>query len=218
MQAINTGCMNPNELSKTTGAGTVCGSCKPLLNLMLGKEDKPEKDKTWFSGAIASLFAILAIIAIAFIPGLQVADSVLNKTFFESIWNDKYWKQVTGFSLLALSVLGLLMSLRKRLSYKQLGQFTYWRLLHIVLGLLCSATLIFHTGFHLGTNLNRLLMINFLSIIAIGALAGVTVSIAHLLKPSLNRKIKNSLTWSHILVTWPLPILLGIHILTVYYF
>lgn len=147
-----------------------------------------------------------------------MADSVQTKGWFEAIWNDKFYKQVTGFSLLGLSAIGLLMSLRKRLKYDWLGDFAYWRVLHIALGLLCAFTLIFHTGLHLGENLNRLLILNFLSIIVLGSLAGVVISVSHRFKPSQAMSIRKFWSWVHIIVTWPLPALLGIHILTVYYF
>lgn len=209
------------KLQHSTGAGTVCGSCKPLLAHLLGNDSPPEKEKTTAIVLPISLLAIAIAILFMTVPGAQVSDSVQNVSLFEKIWNDKFWKQVTGFTLLGLSALGLLISLRKRIRVKfinRLGDYVYWRLLHICLGLACASTLILHTGLHLGENFNRILAIDFIGILIFGSLAGTAYSISHRLKISSGKKFKSFWTWGHILVTWPLPILLAIHILSVYYF
>jgi len=216
--AMEKGCDTVVCLQKETKAGTVCGSCKPLLEELCQSDGERQKEIAWLPIMFASLMAVIVAILVAFLPEMKVADSVQTKGWFEAIWNDKFYKQVTGFSLLGLSAIGLLMSLRKRLKYDWLGDFAYWRVLHIALGLLCAFTLIFHTGLHLGENLNRLLILNFLSIIVLGSLAGVVISVSHRFKPSQAMSIRKFWSWVHIIVTWPLPALLGIHILTVYYF
>ena len=98
------------------------------------------------------------------------------------------------------------------------GDFAYWRLLHIGLGVACIATLVGHTGLYLGSNLNQMLMINFLSVICLGAIAGALFSMSHTLGAHSGKRLKKFWTWVHIVVTWPLPVLLGYHILSVYYF
>jgi nitrite reductase (NADH) large subunit len=218
-QAIEGGCQTLEALQQTTKAGTVCGSCKPLLQqLYLGESTQSEKEIAWLPVMVFSLLAVIAATIIASIPGLTVADSVQTQGWFEQIWNDGFYKQVTGFTLLGLSVIGLLMSLRKRIKSEKLGQFAYWRLLHIVLGALCALVLIFHTGFHTGENLNQLLIFNFLGVLLLGATAGFVVSWSHKLKPTRAMKLRKFWAWTHIVVTWPLPALLMTHILTVYYF
>ncbi|MEZ5482403.1 MAG: hypothetical protein R3E73_09590 [Porticoccaceae bacterium] len=167
---------------------------------------------------ILSIAAAAIVAAVLSLPAMSVSDSVQSISGVEQLWNDKFWKQVTGFSLLGMSVLGLLMSLRKKLKSKRLGKYTYWRLFHIALGALCAATLILHTGLHLGENFNRWLMVNFLSVLVLGALAGVVVSISHVLSSETSRKLRKFWQWAHLLVTWPLPLLLAVHIVTVYYF
>ena len=101
---------------------------------------------------------------------------------------------------------------------KKLGDFAYWRLFHIILGVLCVFTLILHTGLHFGENLNQILMIDFIAVITCGTLAGLIIGLSSKLKASLAIKLRRFWSWTHILVTWPLPALLGAHILTVYYF
>ena len=92
----------------------------------------------WF----ATLFAIATIISTAiFLPGVQansIADSVQSVGLYEQIWNDKFYKQVTGFTLAGLTLISLLMSLRKRFDIKWMGRIDGWRLFHITLGSLCA--------------------------------------------------------------------------------
>jgi len=88
----------------------------------------------------------------------------------------------------------------------------------VVLGAACAALLVGHTGLHLGSNLNQWLMINFLSVLSVGALAGGAIAFGHRLTANAALRLRRFLTWGHILVVWPLPILLTVHIVTVYYF
>lgn len=218
VDAIDGGCKDLAALSASTNAGSVCGSCKPMLQNLLGYQGPAEKDRARLPILLASVIAIALAAAIYFIPGIMLSDTVQQKATLQEFWNDKFWKQVTGFSLLGMSVIGLLMSLRKRINSKRLGEFAYWRILHIVLGVFCVATLIFHTGLHLGENLNHYLMINFLLVILLGAFAGMAISFSHRLSPVASQKLRKSIAWVHILVTWPLPMLIGAHIVSVYYF
>ncbi|MCP5171563.1 MAG: FAD-dependent oxidoreductase [Pseudomonadales bacterium] len=217
IDAVEAGCESIKSLQQKTGAGTVCGSCIPLLE-QLSTAGIREKDSAWLPTGILSIAAAAIVAAVLSLPAMSVSDSVQSISGVEQLWNDKFWKQVTGFSLLGMSVLGLLMSLRKKLKSKRLGKYTYWRLFHIALGALCAATLILHTGLHLGENFNRWLMVNFLSVLVLGALAGVVVSISHVLSSETSRKLRKFWQWAHLLVTWPLPLLLAVHIVTVYYF
>ena len=216
--AINTGCNSIAALQTSTRAATVCGSCKPLLSELLGSTEPPPKVTAWPVLLVACCLALITVALIGFLPEAKVADSFQAQTAFEGIWNDKFWKQVTGFSLLGLSLLGLVMSLRKRLKLTWLGNFDYLRLFHSVLGLLCALILIAHTGFHLGSNLNQILMIDFIAVLVLGASTGGIVALSHTLKPARERALKKLWSWLHILGSWPLPALIGAHILTVYYF
>lgn len=205
-------------VQKACGASTVCGTCKPLVAELVDSNAKPEKETAWSALLIGCLLALLVGALVAFSPEAKVSDSVLTQDWFEGFWNDKFWKQVTGFSLLGMTVVGLLMSLRKRFNVEWMGRFAYWRLLHVVLGLMCVATLILHTGFHLGENLNHWLMLDFLLLIGMGASAGIVIALSHHFKPMQAQRIRKFWTWMHVLVTWPLPALLAAHILSVYYF
>ncbi len=215
--AIDSGCHSVSALGKTTGAGTVCGSCQPLLQDLVGMDEKPQPI---VGGSVLLLFsaiAALAALVILSIPGISPVDSV-QKPSLEFLWTDSFWKQVSGFSLLGLVAIGLAMTLRKRANWKFLGNFSYWRVVHAVLGALALAVLFIHTGADLGENLNKLLMINFLMVSLVGALAGISLHIAGNSSSSSVQVIKKSSFWAHIIVVWPLPALLITHILSVYYF
>ena len=209
---------NVAQLSKKTGAGTTCGSCKPLLAEFVGQTDFVNKAKAWPALVVSSVVALLAVFVIAFTPALEVSDSVQNPALLQSIWHDKFWKQVTGFSMLGLSALGLLISLRKKINNDRLGDFAYWRVFHIALGVSACFLLITHTGLNLGENLNQWLMIDFLGILALGAFASLSVGLGHTMSANTSQRLKRFWSWAHIVVAWPLPILIAMHILTVYYF
>ena len=222
MSSVQGSCKTVCQIGEETRAGTVCGSCKPLLVQLLEKATGLTVEKTkewaWAPMLVASVIALFIAAIVLLIPGLEVGSSVTKPAPFEFLWNDKYWKQVTGFTLLGLSVVGLLMSLRKRINIKRFGEFAHWRMVHIALGVISASMLFFHSGLHLGENLNRLLMLDFLLVIALGSLAGLVVSLSHRLPAKNAQSIRKFWSWTHILVTWPLPILLAVHIFTVYYY
>ncbi len=214
--ALLNGSNNLEALSCETGAGSACGSCKPLLSELMGQ--KIEKEKAWLPHLMMSSLAFMIVLAISYMPQAEVSTSVLTQGWFEKIWNDKFYKQVTGFSLLGLTLIGMLMSLRKRFNWQWLGKFNDLRVFHIVLGVSCLAGLILHTGFHLGENLNRLLMLNFLGVTVLGAVAGMLVGSAHWLPAEKSQMLRKRMSLVHILIAWPLPVLLIFHVLSVYYF
>jgi len=216
--SIQSGCHSVASVQDCSKAGTVCGSCKPLLQQLVGDNSAPDKESA--AGALTGmgLLALALVALISFWPEARVAESVQQQGWFEGIWNDKFWKQVTGFTLLGLTALGLLMSLRKRLSWTWMGKFSGWRLLHILLGVACCITLVLHSGFHLGANLNQMLMVNFLAVVLLGAVTSSAIGMGHRLSGSTASQSRQWLQWLHIIVSWPLPILLTVHILSVYYF
>lgn len=215
--AVEQGCSSIAALGKATGAGTVCGSCQPLLSDLLGSDDKPQPVIGAPALVACSLLTTIAVLCLLFIPGIAPVDSV-QKASFEFLWTDGFWKQVSGFSLLGLVAIGLLMTLRKRANWKFLGNFSYWRVVHTILGVLALGVLFVHTGADLGENLNQWLMLNFLLVSLVGALAGISLQLAGKFASSSVQTIKKSAFWAHILVVWPLPALLISHILSVYYF
>lgn len=216
--AIELGCCSVTEISDSTRAGSTCGSCKPLLQEMIGDGAQATPDSDWKSLITTAFISVALCVALFFLPGLEVSQSVQGGFKFESIWNDGFIKQITGFTLLSMVVIGLFMSARKRLNKINIGTFSFWRLLHIVLGIFALFLLFAHTGMHSGSNLNFMLLSNFLALSILGAVAAVAISMQFKLSTSLGKRLRTTWFWAHLLLAWPLPALLGFHILSVYYF
>ena len=217
--AINQGCNNVEAISQCTGASTVCGSCKPKLMQFLGKSDvEIVKDKNNIPLVIISLVSIVLVLITLLGPTIAYPDSVQVGWHVSELWLDSFAKQVSGFTLLGLSFVVLLVSLRKRIHKFTYGEFTHWRIFHVLLGLMTVVTLFLHTGFSFGEQFNFLLMFCFVSIVAVGAGLGILTSRGHV-KPSLSiEKWKRYFVWSHIVFFWPLPALVGFHIVASYYY
>ena len=111
----------------------------------------------------------------------------------------------------------LLLSLRKRIRRFTLGDFPVWRVVHAVLGALTLAGLAVHTGGRLGANLNFLLIASFLGVVALGSVAGGVIALEHRIGAGAAR-LRRAWTWSHILLFWPIPVLLALHVFKTYYF
>lgn len=205
------------ELGRQCGAGTVCGGCQPLLHNLLGASAPRQAERGAGGLALGGGLAVAAVLAFTQLPAFAAPSSVLQAGFCW-LWEDGFWRQVSGFSLLGLALLGLLMALRKRLPRLPLGAFSGWRLLHVALGVLALALLVLHTGLDGGANLNRWLLIDFLLLLAVGGLAAGWLAVEHRLPPAWARRGRHVLLWGHILAVWPWPALLGVHVLSVYYF
>ena len=218
LSAIDAGASSVEDIKASTKAGTGCGSCEYLLAKAATSSGPRNREKFTVPLFAASLMAALIAAVQFFTPGLALNESVQNTPLFERIWNDKFYKQVTGFTMLGLIVLASLVSLRKRIKFINFGDYKIWRMLHGIIGLLCIALVLVHTGLHTGNNLNSYLLYNFIAVIVFGALTGVVISESHRLSLDGGKKLRDIWYWSHLLVTWPLPILLAAHIVSVYYF
>jgi nitrite reductase (NADH) large subunit len=217
-EAMQQGCDSLEALSRRTGASSVCGGCKPLVAEMLGEQVLPEAEEGRRSLLVNAVLALLiALLTLSMMP-VPYAESVVPDLHLDRLWRDGLLKQVSGFSLLGLSLFALLLSLRKRIRRFQLGQFAWWRVVHAVLGLLTLLTLFAHTGFRLGEHLNFALMLSFLFIGISGALAGGITAVQERLDIVMARRLRSMGNWLHLVLFWPLPVLLGFHILAVYYF
>ena len=120
--------------------------------------------------------------------------------------------------LLGLSVIALVLSLRKRFKKFTLFTFPIWRVVHVSVGLLTVFGLAVHSGYGLGSGLNYLLVLSFVGILIAGGVSSVFVAVEHKFDAVLSRKIRNKLVWMHILTFWPFPVLLAMHVFKSYYF
>ena len=216
-QAMNAGHCTVEKLCEKTGASSVCGSCKPLLAELVGAESiAPEPGARPL--VITGVISLLVSLAVFFAPAIPFPDTVQKTVNWDQLWRDGLLKQISGFSLLGFSILLAIVSLRKRIRRMTFGKFSSWRVVHVIIGVLAIATLVAHTGMRLGDNLNLYLMLSFTGLILAGAVASGSIGLQHLLPRALAQRSRELSIWSHIVLLWPLPALLGFHILKSYWY
>ncbi len=217
-QAISSGCNSIESVMQRTSASTVCGSCRPLIQSLLGGVVKADKIPALKSFLLYSVLISLMVTAAVLLPGIAYNASSMTSIQWDLLWRDNLIKQISGYSILFLIVVGLLLSLRKRWPKFALFDFTFWRYLHVLLGVFIGVGLFLHTGFRLGDNLNAWLMLLFLGLMLIGSMFGVFMSLQHKIDGVLAQRIRGYMQWGHVLLFWPLPALLTFHIIKTYYF
>ena len=205
------------DLKQASGAATVCGGCEPLLDSLCGGQGAAKRSVP--GGRSLAIIAALSAVFLGgalWLPPPMPATSVLEMGFFELVSRNPLWRQWSGYAVLIASLLLLLMSLKKRFPGLPMGGFSGWRIAHAALGAMALALLYGHTGFSLGDNLNRWLMLSFLGVGIVGMTAALLTRLQGSV-PAMGR-LRQGSTWLHILVCWPLPALLVFHILSAYYF
>jgi len=216
-KAAAAGHCSVEALCDQTGASSVCGSCKPLLaELVDSQVIEPEtgsRTLVW-TGLVSLLAAAVMLLA----PGIPFSDTVQASIRWDELWRNGLIKQISGFSLLGLGLLISLISVRKRFKSVNFGNFGHWRLVHVLLGILVIGMLVAHTGLRLGYQLNLYLMLSFVGLLLAGGVASGVIGLQHILPGALASRTREVSLWAHILLIWPLPALLGFHILKGYWF
>lgn len=216
---VSQGACNTQMVSDKTGASSVCGSCKPLVQELIGGETIKEPAPMYKTLAGVSVVSLVIALLFYIAPNLPYASTVQNDWHWDVLWRNQLFKQISGFTILGLFSLGLAVSLRKRFrKFDKLGKFDYWRLAHISLGLLVVLVLVAHTGFRLGHGLNNLLMLSFSLMLIVGAFSSGVISLEHKLSNAIATRIRRLSVFSHIILFWPIPILLAWHILKGYWY
>lgn len=213
---IKNGCQHINQLTEQSNAGLTCGSCLPLLNELIGS--KPQAIKAFRSLAIMSVISFIAVFISLTLESIPYQLDIKFDFQYDQLWRDPFYKQFSGYSLLACSILVLSLSLRKRVQRFNRGDYVWWRLIHVAVGLTAILILALHTGFRFGHALNFYLMSSFSALLAVGGLAGLIIAFEHKLNPGFARTLRSQMVWLHLLLFWPIPVLLGFHILKTYYF
>jgi nitrite reductase (NADH) large subunit len=213
--SIRAGCADIDSVRKATGASAVCGGCVPVVERLLGAPATPAS-----RGLPATAIAAAALAALfALVPPLPSAGSVQSAWHpVERLWRDGAWHQATGYALLGLVLLALLLPLRKRLPFLRGGSLPVWKLAHALLGTAGVMALVSHTGLRLGHGLNLALSASFLALNLFGAFAaGALAWMERAPSPSASA-MRTWLAWGHVLLFWPLPLLLAFHVWSVYLF
>ncbi len=204
-EAVADGCGSVVELGRRTGAGTLCGSCKPQLARITGGQPAiAARSPALLVGALAAAALVAAWL---FLRPLGARVHALFAARHD------LWSQITGYSALGLCALGLLLSLRKRWRRFRRGAFERWRLVHVAVNVLALATLLAHTGLRLGDNLNRALLVAFLA----AGVAGIAAAVVGAVAPNAARH-KRGMFFVHVVLTWPLLALLLAHVFHAYYY
>ncbi|HTS39114.1 MAG TPA: FAD-dependent oxidoreductase [Xanthobacteraceae bacterium] len=215
-EAVRLGASTLELLMRETNASTVCGTCRPLLHEILGVAAKREPVFGARTIAVTSALAALVALVALMLPAWRYSQSFERGVSIEQLWIDGTWKQVTGFTLVGLSALVAFLSIRKRVGLQWLGDYRVWRIIHTTIGSAALAVLFLHTGFSLGQNLNRWLMLTFLAVAAVGSITGIVTAREHALPATVKPSPRVPFIWLHILACWPLPVLLLLHVVTVY--
>lgn len=217
-RAISQGKRTPMELQQATNAGSVCGSCSPLVAELLDAP-APNLVMRHARGILVTSIISLLLIALALLmPPTPVSESVQSHWYWQELWYDNFWKQVSGYTLLACCLLTATLSLRKRWRRLDYGHVDHWRYVHSMVGGAALAVLVVHTGFRLGENLNLVLMLDFLAATTTGALVGVFMARNHHWTDIKLREHRKWWSRVHYALLWAMPALIGYHVLAVYYF
>ena len=217
-ELIDSGCSSVESITDRCGAGGICGSCRPLIASLLGSAAAPVTQGRR-ALLVASLLAACLVATIAILKPIPFSDSVQSALHgIDALWRDPVWKQTSGFTLLGLTTLGLLLSARKRIKRLRFLHYGWWCAAHGILGSAALIALIVHTGLRLGENLNLALMLCFLGLALAGAATGIAsvVEAASTTRAVRARRLRPWLTWAHIVLFWPLPVLIAVHVLRVY--
>lgn len=214
--ACRSGCKSVEALSAETGAGSVCGSCRPLLAQLLGGAELPAV-RAAKALAIVTAVALLGALFYALV-GIPFPDAVDPDFRWDLIWRDKDIKEISGYAVLGVMVALAAITLRKRVDRVRVGSFDVWRLVHVVIGVVLIAGLLFHTGGRLGYSLDLVLSLSVVGALLSGVVIAAVLARQHALAPGLVRRAQRAATLAHILSLWVMPALLGFHIFKFYYF
>lgn len=214
--ACRSGCTSVEALTGETGAGSVCGSCKPLLSQLLGGAALPAVR----AAKALAVFTLLALLGALFyaLAGIPFPDSVDPDFRWDLIWRDKDIKEISGYTVLGVMAVLAVITLRKRVDRVRVGSFDIWRLLHVAIGVLLIGGLLFHTGGRLGYRLDLVLSLSVVAALISGVVIAAVLARQHALKPGLVRRAQRMATLAHIFSLWVMPALLGFHIFKFYYF
>lgn len=221
--ALSAGCASAQAVGAETSAGTVCGTCRPLIADMIEQGAEPEPMPLWKPVlALSSLAAIGALYP--FVAGhVPLPASYDPDSLRDWLWRDNIVKQWSGFILVGLTLLAFAIGLRKRFRFTdRLGGFDAWRMVHNGIGLAALVGFFAHTGFNLGSGWNLALGLTFAATVLVGSVAGLATGGDHKLRAhqigSARKPPRKLPTWLHILILWPLPALILFHVLASYAF
>lgn len=167
---------------------------------------------------VASIVAVSWTLVLVFAPAIPPSRSVYGSRIIRALTRDSVWQQISGYALVAVCLLSLGISLRKRWKRFQFSDVAFFRAVH---GIVTAASLVLffsHTGFRVGHGMNLIVAVAFLAAMVVGAGAGAVYALSDRWPALAARDRRLRASWVHILVLWPLPILIALHVIMVYYY
>ena len=212
------GCHSSAMLMEATGAGSGCGTCQPILaelagEVSVGRRTGAGSALAWIAGA-----SLAAIALGTWIGPIPMSTSVFDSPEIDFLWRDGFWKQVSGYSLVAVMAVAFLLPLRDRIPVLARSTVRSARILHTSVGLATILLGAVHTGLRLGANLNAMLMSAVLGLLVLGTFSAFATSLEHRLPPQLGSVLRRGWRGAHVALVWPLPLLLFFHVLAVYFY
>lgn len=204
----------PKNLSTSPGSLTTTSSPPPRAALPSALP--PERGRKAL--LVASIVALSWAFVLVFAPPIPPPRSVRANVVVEALTRNEVWKQVSGYVLVAVCLLSLGVSLRKRWKRFPFADVPFFRAVH---GVVTAASLVLfftHTGFQVGNGLNFVLTIAFLATMVLGAGAGAVFALSDRWSAVAARDRRLRASWVHVVILWPLPILVALHVLMVYYY
>lgn len=203
-------------LGEATGAGSGCGSCQPLLAELCGEAVAARRQPSSIPFRVLA-FVGAALVAMGWAIGpIPMSESVLQSPAIDFLWRDGWWKQATGFTLLGLMTLGLLLPVSQNWTRLRFGSLRRARSVHSGIGVATLLAVGIHSGLRMGANLNFVLMAAVLGLLAVGVLVAVVSSLEHRLPPEQSGRLRRVTRAVHVALLWPVPVLIGLHVLSVY--
>ena len=95
-QAMRAGHQSVATLRDNTRASSVCGSCRPLLEQILGHDARSEAAPAWRSLAALSVLVLLAMGLFGLAPAAPYADSVQVAWNWNALWQHTVLKENSG--------------------------------------------------------------------------------------------------------------------------
>jgi len=229
--AVNRGCNSVAALREQTGAGRGCGGCLPqLIDFLDPARTLEARDPTHVPAgarvspglgllgatALAGVAATLAGPALPLSAGLTVV-----RRWPEVLWTDTRLQTLTGYALLGVFALAMLLPLIKLWGRRRLAAAPQaavriqsgGRLFHAAVGLAAVALGLVHSGGRLGANFNVLLAASTAALLGLGAVS--TVMVAGALRSRLAVRLGTGARLVHMALLWPVLALVGIHLFAV---
>ncbi len=214
------GACSVEELSRQTGAGSVCGSCRPLLASLVSEQSAisalPGQASTTLvvSATLALVIGTVALLG----PAIPYQSSVQSSLEWDVLWRQSTVKQVTGYGLVLMTFVGLALSVRRRLGWLKRFEHATLRTFHVVVGAALLFVLAAHTGFRPGANLDWLLGTTFIASAIVGAITALGTTLEQRIGGGMGARLRRAVTRVHIWLVWPLPALVLAHVIKVYFF